>query len=471
MGKSITSHCSQSIHKKINFVSAGNRRAKNPSGWEEYDGSIYNKERGYGWLLDLSSNGRDRGGNATILLNDGKKSSPKDLDKPELANWQGTHQENIPLIFRIDLPDGWYRISCTSVDPGSSPLPLVDQRSFKCRPHNVVFAGAEYGRPLTVSGERLIEGDNLVEVTDGHLRIVVGDPAYGGWTWSYQGTWYNGWKNWLRKGHLYANGWYQKLTRTVDPGFHHLRLNSLEIEQVSSPKGYSEIFFRDYFNRVNSHDINSGVVNGDRWLKVVLQPENSGHIQSELYQTSIKLSSSAKKDNSTVCFLQQKMSPENGIIRYSTRVSLFTGEGSNIHSGVQEAGILMLVDPSEPTEFSTTFVGISFDSSRSDTMGWLIYRVGDGEKRYRTNIEVPDSILPFKITEGEFEIIVDHDIEKNVLGQIRVNGVNVTNQLSLKDRAQRTTRGLFGIRSVIDNTTSKVNLQQFYWYYRVEKIN
>ena len=72
------------------------------------------------------------------------------------------------------------------------PVPLVDQRSFKCRAHDVVFAGFSYGVPLKIQGNRLVEGSEGVEVTDGHLRVVVGDPAYGGWTWSYPGPLWRG---------------------------------------------------------------------------------------------------------------------------------------------------------------------------------------------------------------------------------------------------------------------------------------
>lgn len=451
-------------------MSAGNRKTNNPAGWEEYDGSIYNTERGYGWLISLLEKGTDRGADASIMLNDGTRLTSQDLNRLELANWQGTHQENIPLVFRIDLPDGWYSVTCTSVDPGSSPLPLVDRRSFKCRAHGVVFAGANYGVPLTVSGAKLVEGKGIVEVTDGHLRIVVGDPAYGGWTWKYRGHWYGGWKSWWGKGHLYANGWYQKLTRTVDPGFHSLRLNSLEIERVPAPKRRPTIIFRDFFNRDNDLDINASVIDANHWIRTKLHPDIPDHISTELYQTSIKLSSS-KSSNSVLSLLQQKISPEKGIIRYSTRVSLFTGEGSHVHSGVQEAGILMLTDPSESTEYNSTFVGVAFDNTRFETMGWLIYRVGNGKDGYRTNMEIPDTVLPFKITEGEFEIMVDHDLEKNVLRHIRINAVDVTNQLSHKCRTQRIQRGLYGIRSTIDNSNSGVSLQQLYWYYRVEKIN
>ena len=94
-----------------------------------------------------------------------------------------------------------------------------------------------YGMPLAIEGNRLVEGSGVVEVTEGHLRIVVGDPSYGGWIWSYEGPWYRGWNAWFgrQRNHRYAESLYQKLTRTVDPGFHSLRFNSLEIERVPPP--------------------------------------------------------------------------------------------------------------------------------------------------------------------------------------------------------------------------------------------
>ena len=178
--------------------------------------------------------------------------SARALGRLELANWQGTHRENHPLVFRIDLPSGWYRVTCASA--GFRALPVVDQRSFKCRARDAVFAGPNYGAPLKVGGSDLIEGSNIVEVTDGHLRIVVGDPAYGGWTWYYKGPWYRGWGQWWGKwgDHRYAETWGQKLTRVVDPGFHSLRLNSLEIERITAPVKQSSVFFRDFFNRDDS---------------------------------------------------------------------------------------------------------------------------------------------------------------------------------------------------------------------------
>ena len=103
-------------------------------------------------------------------------------------------------------------------------------------------------------------------------------------------------------------------------------------------------------------------------------------------------------------------------------------------------------------------------------MGRLIYRVGDGEAGYRNNLTIPDTELPFKITAGEFEIVLEHDVAANVLRQIRVNGVDVTDQWTLEDRRQPLRQGQFGIRSMLNSTLSRVNLRQFYWYYRVEKL-
>ena len=84
------------------------------------------------------------------------------------------------------------------------------------------------------------------------------------------------------------------------------------------------------------------------------------------------------------------------------------------------------------------------------------------------DIEIPDTSLPFKVREGEYEILVDHDVENNLLKQVRVNGVDMTTFLSLPSRKQRISRGFFGIRASMDAQGSGVNLQQFYWYYRVE---
>jgi len=461
----------RAFRKKINFISKADRTpTPNPAGWEAYDGSIYSKERGYGWIAQLTGfYASDNGVDGTVYLRGGVATSPRKLGRFELANWHGTHQENQPLVFRVDLPDGWYRVHCTSV--AQSILPVVDQRNFKCRAHDSVFAGPSYGPPLKVRGRDLVEGSHIVEVTEKNLRIVVGDPAYAGWTWTYNGPWYRGWSRWWGEwgDHRYAENWYQKLTRVVDPGFHHLRLNSLEIERIPGPFKRPALLFRDFFNRDDSSDINSGVTEANQWIKVGLSPANVAPIESELYKTSLKLIG-PKNGQGSVGVIQKNMSPETGIIRYSTRVSLFTGEGSKIHSGFQEAGLLILGESKGPTEFNSTFIGVAFDRNRAATPGSVRYRVGNGQNGYKTNLEISDTVLPFRVTEGEYEIMVDHDLKSNLLKRIQINGKDLTGWFSLGDRKQRIARGLFGIRASMDPLGSGVSLQQFYWYHRVEDI-
>jgi len=257
--------------------------------------------------------------------------------------------------------------------------------------------------------------------------------------------------------------------RVVDPGFHSLRLNSLAVEQIAAPTERASLIFRDFFNRDDHPDVNAGVVEAERWAKVKLHPSLRGDIRAELSSTSIKLTG-PQSSAAVIGLLQPTLSPADGVIRYSTRVSLFTGEGSRRHSGAQEAGMIILADPQGPTEFNSTFVGVGLDSSHPEALGRLIYRVGNGKGGYRTNLVIPDTALPFKVTAGEFEIILDHDVATKVLRQIRVNGVDVTDQWALQDRRQHLRQGLFGIRSTMNSTLSKVSLQQFYWYYRVEKL-
>ena len=147
---------------------------------------------------------------------------------------------------------------------------------------------------------------------------------------------------------------------------------------------------------------------------------------------------------------------------------MFTGAGSQRHSGIQEAGLLILGGPDKITEFNATSVGVAYDKSRLETAGWARYRVGNGRDGYRTNLEIPDTQLPFKVTEGEYEIIVAHDLDSNTLTQIRINGEDITSYLPPSDRQQRVAHGVFGIRVLMDAHDSGVGLQQFYWYYRVE---
>jgi hypothetical protein len=405
-----------------------------------------------------------------VVLPDGTKTTPRELKRPELANFQGRHGENRPLVFRIDLPDGWYRVTCASVDPDhTSGKPLVDQRSFKCRAHDVVFAGANYGAPTVVGGRRLVEGSGIVEVTDGHLRIIIGDPAYTGWVWAHPGPLNKRWRRWWYDESGYANGWYQVLSRTVDPGFHSISLNSLQIERVAAPQIKSELIFRDFFNRDDNSDVNAAVPPSKRWVKQKLYPRFPPPADADMYKTAVRFTAS-KRGSSATGLLQQRASPASGTVRYSTRVSFFAGEGSQKRSGTQEAGIVLLAEPSNVSEFSSTFVGIRLVGWPAATKGSLVYSVGDGGTNYRTKLEVLDTDLPFKITEGEFEIIVEHDAAKNILRRIEVNGTDVTDHFPLEARVQRISRGLYGMRSVIDNTSPYVSLRQFFWYYRVETV-
>jgi hypothetical protein len=444
-------------------------RTPNPPDWEEYDGSIYNKRRGYGWLTDLSGSGWDRGGFGEIRLADGRRTSPAELGRLELANGHASHAGNHPVVFRIDLPDGWYRLRCSSVFPGDAPLPLVNERTIKLRARDVVVAGPQFGAPLTVEGNRLIEGSAIVEATGGYLRIVMGDPAYGGWTWSYRGSLWDGWGWWWRHPVVFANNWYQKLTRTVDPGFHGLRLNSLEVERTQSPGRMAAVVFSDFFDRDGSMDINAGLDEADHWNKVLLHPAREDHVAVRLDHTALKLVASTN-NKGVVGLLQMRMSPERGTIRYSTRVTLFTGEGSRTHSGAQEAGLLILAEPGSPTEFKSTFIGVVFDRRRRETSGWVKYRVGDGTTAHRTDVEIPDTTLPFRVTEGEYEITVDHDVERSVLSLIQINGADITGHVDSHGRKQRIDRGWFGLRTSMDPLDAGVELRQFYWYYRVERI-
>ena len=151
----------------------------------------------------------------------------------------------------------------------------------------------------------------------------------------------------------------------------------LEIERLPAPAKGPAVFFRDFFNRDDSPDINSAVTWADQWVKVRLHPAMPERIGSELYKTSLKLIGS-KSGKGLLGMMQKKPSPEKGIIRYATRVSLFTGEGSKIHSGFQEAGLLILGDTTGTIDFNSTFIGIAFDRSRSETRG-----VGEISRRQR----------------------------------------------------------------------------------------
>jgi hypothetical protein len=447
---------------RIDLVYPERRRTETPPGWIAYDGARYEPGRGFGWTEDLApDSGFDRGEDATIVLPTGAKTSPRLLGRRELAHWQGTHRENRPLVFRIDLRDGWYRVTCTSVDPGAV-LPLVDARGFKCRAHEAVFAGPRHGRPLVASGMALVEGTDAVEVTGGHLRIVVGDPAYPGWTWRHGGAWYEDWGAWFgrRGGHRYAERWHQKLTRTVDPGFHSLRLNSLVIEPVAAPAEPASLVFRDVFNRDDDPDINRGVPEAARWTPVALEP-GAPAIDARLSATSLALTAAS---GSAVAFVQPGPSPARGRIRYRTRVSVFTGEGSRAPSGVQEAGVLLLGEPGAPADTRATFVGVTVAAGG----GGLTVRVGDGAGGYRADVTVGARHLPFEVGAGEYQLDVEHDVARRMLSRIAVNDVDVTSLVPVEARRQRLDRGVFGIRAAMDPGASAVVLRQSYWVYRVD---
>ncbi|MBW2742417.1 MAG: hypothetical protein JRE64_27165, partial [Deltaproteobacteria bacterium] len=135
-----------------------------------------------------------------------------------------------------------------------------------------------------------------------------------------------------------------------------LRLNSLEIEEIVAPSAKPEIVFRDFFNRDDSLDVNKGVASEKHWVKIRPCLDASDHIQVELYQTAAKFTGLSNDAPSAVGLIQKTLSPEKGIVRYSTRVSLFTGEGSQV-SGAQEAGIVLLANITETGKLDATFVG------------------------------------------------------------------------------------------------------------------
>ena len=86
----------------------------------------------------------------------------------------------------------------------------------------------------------------------------------------------------------------------------------------------------------------------------------------------------------------------------------------------------------------------------SGTPGSVRYRVGNGQNGYRPEIQIPDTSLPFRVTEGEHEIVVDHDVENKVVKRIQINGEDLTGLFSVGDRKQRIARGLFGISASMD---------------------
>lgn len=455
---------------RINFVDKTKRRSANAPGWIAYDGAAYSPDVGYGWLGELAIDARDRGQTAPIVTADGAVTSPRELGRPELASWQGRHKENRPLVFRIDLPNGWYRVRCASVEPGSRPLPLADRRGFKCRAKDALFVASEDGAPIAVKGKRLLEGSGLVEVTEAHLRIVVGDPAYPGWTWRHLGPWYSGLATWLWSGHNYARDWHQKLNRFVDPGFHHLRLNALEVEGVPAPPNGTRVVFADFFDRDDAPGPNPGLAEAARWTEVPLLADAPERLSPELRHAALRLLGPAGQSPGSLGLVQAQLSPEDGRVRYTTSVSLFTGEGSRQGSGAQEAGLIILADPEALSARRATFIGVGYERKNGEPRGWLAYRVGHGEAGYRTDIKIPERELPFELGAGEFEIRVEHDTREGLITRIAVNGHDVTKHIPREKRRPPVSRGLFGLGGTIRSPDATLRPSQTYWYYKLEVL-
>jgi hypothetical protein len=444
---------------RLNFIHAARPRTPAPAPWIPYDGSRYTAARGFGWLQDVPDDpggGADRGPDAAIVLADGTRTSPRALGRPELSSWQGNHRENELRVFRLDAPDGWYRVSCASVDPGTT-LPLIDVRGFKCRAHDAVFAGPRYGPPMRIKGADLVEGEAAVEVTDGHLRIVVGDAAYAGWTWRYGGPWWRGWSSWFAQGgpHFYAEDWRGKLTRVVDPGFHSLRLNALRVAPIAPPVDRPEPVFRDFFNRDDAADVNVGLAAAAHWTRLPGVPG----LAVTLDKTSMRMSAAGQRAGEA-SFLQRHASPADGLVRYSTSVSLLNGEGSRSNSGRHEAGIVLLANPAEPADGTATFVGVVVGPGGGGLrVGPLAGPVGG----------MPPGPL-LELGAGEFEIIVEHDVGRNVLTRIEVNGRDLTSHVRSDARRPGRPLGLFGIRGSIDPADPVARLAQSYWFFRVDRV-
>jgi hypothetical protein len=310
----------------------------------------------------------------------------------------------------------------------------------------------------------LVEGTDVVEVTGGHLRIVVGDPAYAGWTWRHPGAWYEDWWSWVGRwgGQRYAESWRQKLTRTVDPGFHSLRLNSVAIEPVPAPPSPGAIVFRDVFDRDDGPDINHGMLKTLHWRQVDLD-EGGSSVRASIDKTTPALTGTASR--STVAFVQMAASPGRGVVRYSTRVSVFTGEGSRAGSGHQEAGLVLLGDSDTLTDSRLTFVGVTVGGPDG---GGFTVRAGGGERGPHADLTVRPPLLPFRVAAGDHEIVVDHDIDQRLITRIAVNGLDVTSLVPAPVRRSRLGRGRFGLRARLDPGRSGVALGQYYSFLHVE---
>jgi hypothetical protein len=219
--------------------------------------------------------------------------------------------------------------------------------------------------------------------------------------------------------------------------------------------------FRDFFNRDDDPDINRHVPEAARWTRRDLRA-GAAPIGAALSTTSLALTATSP---SAVAFVQGEPSPARGVVRYSTRVSVMSGEGSRSGSGVHEAGLLLLGDRAV-ADTAATFVGLSIDGDR----GGVTVRVGDGAGGYLAAVTIAAARLPFEVAAGEHEIEVDHDVVGRVLRRIAVNGIDVTPLVPPEARRQRVERGLFGLRAAMEPVSARQRLQQFYWVYRVECV-
>jgi hypothetical protein len=248
-----------------------------------------------------------------------------------------------------------------------------------------------------------------------------------------------------------------------------LRTNSIEIEAVRAPAATATMLFRDFFNRDDADDLTGGRAGENGWTHTSLRPSIAGRLGCSLSSSSVTLAGSATEPASAALW-QRAAGPAAGVVRYSTRVSLFMGEGSKSHQGSQEAGLLLLGDPRHPSGVSATFVGITLDGEAAGFGGSVTYRVGNGKSGYRTDVGIPAASLPFPLIEGEYEIVVEHDADAGALISVRINGVEISGQCPAGSLVQERSTGLFGMGGVMLPGRSGVALRQHFWYYRVDSL-
>jgi hypothetical protein len=79
--------------------------------------------------------------------------------------------------------------------------------------------------------------------------------------------------------------------------------------------------------------------------------------------------------------------------------------------------------------------------------------------------------LPLPFGAGEYELVVDHDVDGGTLTRIALNGVDVTGLVPADVRRRPVTRGRFGLRSAMDPGPSGAVLRQCYWALTVECLD